>query len=156
MRRSSAQDTAPRAPRARLIAIAISIAPATRADSESRTRAGCTVKIPQALKSFTLVASCSFFGIAHEGDPSTGGCDHWRTALEAARPSGGSSAAACPRVAATGQCDAVAALDGDRNALPRWADGLAGAGHNTPTPQAKAANGLCSNERGGGLMMKKW
>ena len=34
-------------------------------------------KISQALKSCTLVASCSYFGTAHAGDPSTGGCDQF-------------------------------------------------------------------------------
>ena len=57
--------------------------------------------ILHALKSFTPVAHCSLLEIAHEGDPSTGRCVHWRTALEAARPSDGTSAAARPRAAAT-------------------------------------------------------
>jgi len=101
-------------------------------------------KISQALKSFTLVASCSLLETAHEGDPGTGiRAITGARLLRATRPSGGLSTAtrACAtasrrptrharRVRALGaalggplaQQDAVAALDGDRNALPKLAN----------------------------------
>jgi len=116
----------------------------------------CSQVILHALKSLTPVACCSLLETAHEGDPSTcaGGCVHSshgarRTALKAVRqPQRRVQRRRLPPHHHRAQCDAVAALDGDRDALPKWVDGVAGAGNKTPTPQAKAANGLCSNERG--------